>query len=307
MTGPREMSMYTVVMVGLLYAAVLNAAVGQQDPLRAARDLYESAAYEEALVELTRVKSSVIAPDVARDVDQYRAFCLVALGRTAEAEELAESLLRKDPMMTLDRLNASPRIEAMFAAVRKRVLPHVIRDEYRTARSLLADDSPDAEARLTNLHRMLAEAEKIGAWDETLADLRILVDGFLALSHAAASDPPPAAAAEPAAAPSTPPPGTKAVYRAGDAGVVPPVTVSQAAPRVPPVLLDIVRKLNRTGLIDVVIDDQGSVQDVTVRQSVNAAYDALMVAAARTWKYRPATLNDVPVGFVKSVVVNAGR
>ena len=57
---------------------------------------------EEALSELTRVKSSVAAPDAAREVDQYRAFCLVALGRTAEAEQLAESLVRKDPMMSVD-------------------------------------------------------------------------------------------------------------------------------------------------------------------------------------------------------------
>ena len=28
-----------------------------------------------------------------------------------------------------------------------------------------------------------------------------------------------------------------------------------------------------------------------VRQSVNAAYDLLVVAAARTWKYQPATRN----------------
>ena len=54
-----------------------------------------------------------------------------------------------------------------------------------------------------------------------------------------------------------------------------------------------------------VIDEHGSVQDVSVRQSVNAAYDSLVVAAARTWKYRPATRNGVPVRFVKSVVVNA--
>ena len=237
MTGPREVSIHAVVVVGLLYAAVANAAggqsvaVGQNDPLQAARELYESAAYEEALSELTRVKSSVTAPDAVRDLDRYRAFCLVALGRTAEAEELAESLVRKDPMMTVDRLNASPRIEAMFAAVRKRVLPRVIRDEYRTARSLVTEKSPDAGAHLTHVHRMLTEAEKIGAWDETLSDLRTLVDGFLELSNAAASEPPPAparAAAEPAETkPSPPPPDPQTLYRPGDAGVVPPVTLSQ--------------------------------------------------------------------------------
>ena len=97
------------------------------------------------------------------------------------------------------------------------------------------------------------------------------------------------------------------MYRPGDAGVVPPVTLSQPPPQVPPVLLDLVRRLHRSGLIDVMIDEHGSVQDVTVQQSVNAAYDILVVAAARTWKYRPATRNGVPVRFVKAVVVNAER
>jgi TonB family protein len=300
--------MKTLVIVSLLCAGVGNASA-QDDPLQAARELYESAAYEEALSELARVKSTVTAPDAAREADRYRAFCLVALGRTAEAEELAESLVRRDPMMTVDRLDASPRIEAIFATVRKRVLPQVIRDEYRTARALVSRKTPEAEARLTRVHRLLTEAETIGAWDETLSDLRTLVDGFLELSQAAASDPPPVpvgAGAETAETkPATPPPASETVYRPGDEGVVPPVTLSQAAPYVPPTLLEIVRSLRRSGVIDVIIDERGSVRDVSVRQSVNAAYDTLVVAAARTWKYRPATRNGVPVRFVKSVAVNA--
>jgi hypothetical protein len=200
--------MRTVAIASLLYAIVANPAA-QNDPLHAARDLYASAAYEEALSEFTRLKSSLTAPGAAVEADQYRAFCLVALGRTTEAEGLAESLVRKDPMMTVGRVDASPRIEAMFATVRKRVLPQVIRDEYRIARSLATQKSPDAQSHLRDLQRMLTEAESIGAWDETLSDLRILVDGFLELSHAAASNSPPlvGAVVERAdAKPSTPPP-----------------------------------------------------------------------------------------------------
>jgi TonB family protein len=169
--------------------------------------------------------------------------------------------------------------------------------------------SPDAQPRLKDLQRMLTEAESIGAWDETLSDLRILVDGFLELSHAAASTSPPplvdAVVESAAPTPSTPPPGTQAVYRRGDTGVVPPVTLSQIAPQMPPALVDLARRIHRSGIVDVVIDEHGSVEDVAVRQSVNSAYDNLMVEAARTWKYRPATLNGVPVRFVKSIVVNA--
>jgi TonB family protein len=308
MKGPHEVSMKTVVIAGLLYAFVANAAAAQSDPLQAARDLYASAAYEEAFSEFTRLKSLVTAPGAAAEVDQYRAFCLVALGRTADAEALAESLLRKDPMVTVGGLDASPRIETMFATIRKRVLPQVIRDEYRIARSLVGQKSPEAQSHLAEVQRMLTEAEKIGVWDETLSDLRTLVDGFLELSQAAGDSPPAPFGAVAEAGdtkPSTPPPDTQAVYRSGDEGVVPPVTVAQVAPQMPPALVDLVRRIRRSGIVDVLIDEQGVVKDVTVRQSVNPAYDGLVVAAARTWKYRPATRNGVPVRFLKSVVVNA--
>jgi TonB family protein len=305
-----KVPMNTVVVVSVLYAAAATVAAGQHDPLQVARDLYQSAAYEEALSELGRVKSSVTTADAAQEVDQYRAFCLVALGRMDEAEAVAESLVRKDPMMTIERLDAAPRIEAMFASVRKRVLPQVIRAEYRTARALATEKSPDAASQMTRVHRMLGEAEKIGAWDETLADLRTLVDGFRELLQAAASAAPDRASAARVAEAAdtkgpTAPLDPQAVYRPDNTEVLPPVTVSQPPPQVPAALLDIVRRTRRTGIIDVLIDERGSVQEVAVRQSVNSAYDTLVVATARTWKYQPATRHGVPVRFVKSIVVNA--
>src|SRR2546430_1667070 len=105
----------------ILWSAVAAMTLsGQEDPLRTARDLYASAAYEEALAELTRVRGGAAAADAARESDAYRAFCLVALGRTGEAEAVAEALVRKDPMTAVDLRDASPRIEEMFANVRRR-------------------------------------------------------------------------------------------------------------------------------------------------------------------------------------------
>jgi TonB family protein len=301
----------------LLAGAALTA---QDDPLSTARDLYAAAAYEEALSELTRVGSSAPAPETARDSNAYRVFCLVALGRSPEAETVAESLIRADPMLTLDRYrDVSPRIVSLFATVRGRVLPQLIRDEYRTARALATEKAPDAQSRLTHVVELLGEAKKIGAWDETLADLRLLVDGFLELSRVPAPEipsiaaPASASAPAPAAAPATvaeaPPASTSppaAPIRAadGETGVVAPVVVFQPAPQAPRLLLDLVRKLHRTGTFDVVIDERGLVEDVIVRQSMNAAYDALVVATARTWKYRPATKEGVPVRYVKTVAIN---
>lgn len=298
------------ILVAAMMAATTVAA--QDESLSTARDLYASAAYEEALAALTRAADGTPAPDAAREVDAYRAFCLVALGRNAEAEAIAESLVRKDPLFTLDRYrDVSPRIASMFATVRTRVLPQVIRDEYRTARALAAEKDPDAGARLTHVRQLIDEAKKIGVKDDTLGDLQLLVDGFLELSRQAkpAASPAPAAPAvttvdpPPAAAPVIPPAASTTV-KEGDDDVVSPIVISQTVPNVPPALFDLMKRLHRTGAIDVVINEQGTVDDVIVRQSVNSAYDTLLIAAARTWRYRPALKDGVPVRFVKTVAIN---
>ena len=297
--------MKTVAIFVLLSAVAANARAGQEDPLRTARDLYASAAYEEALSELTRVGSGAAAAGAARQADAYRAFCLVALGRNSEAEAVAEALVRTDPMGAVDLREASPRIEEMFATVRRRMLPQLIRDEYRAARALAAQKAPDAESRLTQVQRMLAEAEKAGAWDDTLADLRVLVDGFLDLSRAAGQVASSAAEAAVSAQAPVPSRDVRRIFTAGDSGVIAPVVVSQPPLQIPPTLLDLVRRLRRSGTLDIVIDEHGNVADVVVLQSVNGAYDTLVTAAARTWKYRPATKDGVPVRFIKTVVLNA--
>jgi hypothetical protein len=66
--------MRTIVVVGLI-AAAAAAATAEQNPLERAKDLYASAAYEEALSTLShrrRVGTPRPAP-----VDEYRAFCLL--------------------------------------------------------------------------------------------------------------------------------------------------------------------------------------------------------------------------------------
>ena len=67
------------------------------------------------------------------------------------------------------------------------------------------------------------------------------------------------------------------------------------------------RQLHRTSTIDVLINERGTVDEVTVKQSVTPAYDALVVAAARRWRYKPAFKDGVPVKFVSTVVINATR
>jgi tetratricopeptide (TPR) repeat protein len=308
--------MQAIVIAGFMFAA---AAPGAQNTLGAARELYASAAYEDALSALEGLDRND-APDHGRQVDEYRAFCLYALGRTDEAERVAESLIRKDPLIQLNEDEASPRIAAMFTGVRKRLLPGLIREEFRIAKAALGEKkTAEAEPHFLQARQLLAEAEKIELWDDTLADLRVLVDGFLDLSRSRATRPQPeiastrgientAAPAAVAPADPTPPAIAPRIYTAADAQVTPPVVVRQVMPSIP---LELVRIVNarepKRGLLDVVIDERGAVAQAVMRDSVHPMYDEIMVNAAGAWKYRPAMKDGVPVAYVKTIVITAGR
>jgi hypothetical protein len=303
--------MKAIVILGLLVVAA-PAVRAAQDPLRAAKDLYASASYEEALTTLAGIEPS--AADVARQVDMYRVFNLYALGRTAEAEKVAEALIRREPLMDLEE--AAPRIEAMFQGVRKRLLPALIRTEFRAARADLDEKKPEsAKAHLIDARQMLARAEKIGAWDEGLADLQVLVDGFLDLTRVATDQAPPAApataantvASEAAGQLDSPvsiqlaTPGMS--YGPEDEGVTPPSTVDQRLPLVPEQFRRVLKGSSGTGVFDLIIDETGAVQRVTVRTSIHPIYDGLIVGASRGWRYLPATRNGVPVRYRKSIQI----
>jgi hypothetical protein len=319
--------MKAIVIVGVVLTAA-QAGLTAQDSLSAAKDLYASAAYEDALSTLTRLNGDGgTAPDIVKQVDEYRAFCLYALGRTGEAELVAESIIRKEPLTKLDAADASPRLELMFTNVRKRLLPSLIRERFRTARSALDQkDYSAAEPQLTEARLMISDAEKLGVKDDGLADLSILVDGFLQLIRSTAdqrtsSPPAPApatapaasavgsqaltAAARPQVSPTPPPatPGSAHVYNVGDEGVSPPVALDQRMPAMTIELVRIVKALKTSMLLDVVIDEKGDVVDSIVRRSMNASFDDVIIRASRRWKYRPAMRDGVPVRYVKTVVL----
>jgi TonB-like protein len=335
-------SMFVVALLVVAGGSWLTA----QDTLSAARDLYASAAYEDALSALGRVDGAD-TPDVARQIEEYRAFCLFALGRTKEAESVAESLIREQPLATLEAADTSPRLERMFSDVRKRLLPSLIREQFRTARAEVDHKSfTAAERPLTEARLMIAEAEKLGVKDDGLSDLSVLVDGFLQLIKSSAeprpapaeavvasavntaSAPPPSARTNGAPPPSgarpaparptarqaggqasTPPAHSASAaaavptYTIDDAGVSPPVTIEQRLPGMPVELQTIARSLKKTGMLDVVIDESGHVADATIRQSLNATYDAIVLRSTNRWRYEPATKGGVAVRFAKTIVL----
>jgi TonB family protein len=313
--------MNMIVAVMALMAAIAGAGA-DPDPLASAKDLYASAAYEEALSALTQLADGRgTDPGIARQADQYRAFCLFALGRVKEAESVAESLIRREPLLQLESADASPRIEAMFVGVQKRILPKLIRDRYRETRALIDQKQyAAAEPRLADVRRLLTEAQRVGGWDDGLADLSELVDGFLTLarSQAALMPQPVTVATAPATsapAATTPQPEIRRaaappsvdvarVYRLEDPDVAPPVIISQSAPSAPNELLTVVRALRKQMVLSVLIDETGNVEKADVRGSIHPSYDSLLLHAARNWKYRPARKNGVPVKFEKTVIID---
>jgi hypothetical protein len=61
------------------------------------------------------------------------------------------------------------------------------------------------------------------------------------------------------------------------------------------------------GLLEVVIDEQGRVVGLNLRASLHPVYDTLLIAAAREWRYRPATYQGRPVKFRKMIQISVKR
>jgi TonB family protein len=131
-----------------------------------------------------------------------------------------------------------------------------------------------------------------------LSDLKMLATGFHDLAAKAAA-PPPAPAAPVASAPAPAAVVQAArIYAPTDTDVVPPITIRQAVPPYPGRVL-----LGGSLLMDVVIDVTGDVESAVIATPPNPAYDKLVLAAARTWQYQPASLNGKPVKFRKRIQI----
>ena len=107
----------------LLSAPGLSAGASAQNDLGEAKAKYEEAAYEDALTTLTKASASTPADRV--QLEQYRALCLIALGRIPEAEQAVAALVDADPTYVPPSSVASPRVLSMIADIRRKELPGV--------------------------------------------------------------------------------------------------------------------------------------------------------------------------------------
>jgi len=275
--------------------------------LAAVRELYASASYEEALSRLS-------AAENLADVDlaeQYRSLCLLALGRTSEAEQALERILLRKPFYTIAVSEVSPRLVAMFRDVRRRVLPDAARSFYSKGKASFEEKNfADASTSLKQLLAILEDEEMAGQ-EASFADLKLLGEGFLRLSEAEL-----AAAAK--ANPAGPGAGNAAsgprLYSGDDLDVRAPSVIRQElptwnAPR------QMIPGTEYRGVLEVVVDAAGSVESAAIRQPLTgpAASDVLvqelrkyeveLVEATKGWRFRPATLDGQPVRYRRLVGV----
>jgi hypothetical protein len=318
----------------LLLAGAAGVEAARQDSLGAARDLYTTAEYEQALAMLTRLRAAAEAPDQARAIDQYRAFALFALGRTAEAELVVEGIAAADPAWTLPAGEASPRLAALFAQARDRALPAAVRARLNSARALYAEKRyAEAAEKFTAVLSLLEDRQVARIVGPDAPSIVALATGFRDLSLAAdeqaraaaarqGAQAEPSAAAAPAAAQTVPagdpaapagldaapapkdaeaPTTAEADTAPGSTDIVPPVAIAQAIPRPNDVAIPLGGP--QIILLDLVIDETGRVEKADVRESVNRIYEGQLLAATRGWRYRPATQAGRPVKYARTLEV----
>ena len=58
------------------------------------------------------------------------------------------------------------------------------------------------------------------------------------------------------------------------------------------------------GVIEIVVSARGDVGAVNVLTSLHPVYDKLLIAAAKQWRYRPATRDGEAVAYVKRLSVS---
>jgi TonB family protein len=282
-----------VVCIGMMLATAPR--LHAQEPLSAARQLYAAAEYEQAL-ELLEGLPPAVSREERQGIELYRALCLLALGRRADADRALDALVAYNPMYRpADDL--SPRLRAAVTDAKRRVLPTLVQQQYTEAKTAYDRKAfADAATAFRRVVDVLNDPDMSqAATQPPLADLRTLASGFHDLSVKAIAPPPPPPPPPPPAPVVLPP----RIYSGEERGVVPPVAIKQDIPRYP----GAVRPGGITGVVEVVIDTEGGVESAVMLVSTAPAYDKLLLTAANRWLYYPATVDGKPVKFRKRIQV----
>lgn len=286
------------IVIAALAGVLLTAEGGfAQEPLASARDLYASAQYDEALELLDRLSAGTSSNDDRQSIELYRTLCLLAVGRRDDADRAIEAIIARNPLYRPGD-DLPPRTRAAFSDAKRRVLPAIVQQQYAEAKAAFERKEYEAAAeRFKRVIEALNDPE-IGqaAQQPPLVDLRTLAAGFHDLSVQAIPPPPP-----PLPSPAPPPVQNlpPKIYTGEEGGVRPPLTVAQDLPRYP----GPVPPTGFMGIIEVIVNEKGTVDSATMVVPVTNLYDKLVLVAASKWVFKPAVANGVPVKFRKRVQI----
>ena len=291
--------------LAMLLAAVTPSAA--QETLANARQLYASADYRSALTMLNTLLAASPSPQDRQSLELYRTLCLVAIGSNDEANKAIDAMVLRDPLYRPNMDEVPPRLRTIFSDARKRLLPALIQERYVIAKSAFdRGEMKLAADGFTQVLLALADPDiAVAAKQAPLADLRVLASGFNDLTVRALTPPPVPVVPMTVQAPPPPvtaPPPEPTIYSQDNANVMPPETIRQEFPQYPGRVT-----FDRAGVIEVVIDTMGAVESASMLEGVEALYNRLLLTAAKTWRYRPARLDGMPVKYRKRIQVTLNR
>lgn len=291
-----------LVACGVSVVLVMPAALRAQESLAAARELYASAEYNSALAMLSGLLSANPSPQERQSIELYRVFCLFAVNNVEEANSALEAMIVRDPIFRPKEDEVPRRLRPAFSDARRRLLPSIIEKKYTAAKAAFdKGDFKAASEGFTEALTALADPDIAALVQQhPLSDLKTLAAGFNDLAVRALA-PPPApkpAEPEPAAAAETMVVRTPRIYGIDDPGVTMPVVVRQTLPPFQGPVFS-----QRQGTLDVIIDETGAVESATMVTPVDPRYNAMVLAAAKTWQYEPARVGGAPVKFRKRIQI----
>jgi TonB family protein len=189
----------------------------------------------------------------------------------------------------------SPRVVEAFVAARARALPVVAKQLYCDAKAAL--ERKERDEAIAGFERLLRAIDSAPELKTTFEDLRVLADGFLTLSRALPEPARPAAPVDP----------SPALGALGSEPLVVsstrPVAVNQEIP--PWVAYDgVSRRQAFSGLLRIRVGADGRIQSAEMVEPVHPMYDKLLLRAAESWVYEPATENGVPVAADVTVQIH---
>ncbi len=183
------------------------------------RELYAAASYAEAL----EVLGGLEGADNTEAVEQYRALCLLGLGRTADAEQALERIVMRRPLYVVPAAEVSPRLVTLYHDVRRRSLPGATRQVY--ARAKASYDAKDHKVAAEQFKDVARTRERPGRGRSGCRARRVeaagrRIPGVVGGRLVAAAPPPPPALPPPPVADGAKAPSMPRVYTAADADVV---------------------------------------------------------------------------------------